>query len=82
MLLPSTDEAAEFLNIGKTRLYALTREGKIPANRVGKKWSYEREALTEWLRGSRALTDLFMNAPAAIGTTRTCATRSVTPTGG
>lgn len=62
----STDEAADFLNMGKTRLYALTREGKIPANRVGKKWTYEKEALTEWLRGSRALADLFMSTPAAI----------------
>jgi excisionase family DNA binding protein len=61
----STDEAAAFLKMGKTRLYALTREGKIPANRVGKKWTYEREALTEWLRGSHSLTDLFMSAPAA-----------------
>jgi excisionase family DNA binding protein len=62
----STDEAAKYLKIGKTRLYALTREGKIPANRVGKKWVYEREALTAWLRGSHAITDLFMSTPAAI----------------
>jgi len=62
----STDEAAQYLGMGKTKLYALTREGKIPANRVGKKWVYEREALAQWLRGSRSFADYFMDTPAEI----------------
>lgn len=62
----STDEAAEFLGIGKTRLYALTREGKVPANRLGKKWTYEREALTQWLRSGRAVESFFIDTPASI----------------
>lgn len=62
----STDEAAEFLGIGKTRLYALTREGKVPANRLGKKWTYEREALTQWLRSGRAVESFFIDTPATI----------------
>lgn len=62
----STDEAAEFLGMGKTKLYSMTRDGKIPANRVGKKWTYEREALTEWLRGNRNLETFFADTPAHI----------------
>lgn len=62
----STDEAAEFLGIGKTKLYTWTREGKIPANRLGKKWTYDRDALTEWLRGSRAVESYFVDTPANI----------------
>lgn len=62
----STDEAAEFLGIGKTRLYALTREGKVPANRLGKKWTYEREALTQWLRSGRAVESFFIDTPASV----------------
>lgn len=62
----TTDEAAEYLGMGKTKLYALTREGKIPANRVGKKWTYERQVLTDWLRGSRPLVDFFTDTRAEI----------------
>src|SRR5690606_38626343 len=62
----STDEAADFLGIGKTKLYALTREGKIPARRLGKKWTYERELLAEWLRADRSIEGFFMKAPAKI----------------
>jgi excisionase family DNA binding protein len=62
----STDEAAEYLGLGKTNLYRLTREGKIPANRVGKKWLYEKEKLTEWLRGSRQLENYFIETAANI----------------
>jgi DNA repair protein RadD len=62
----TTDEAAQFLGMGLTKLYALTREGKLPANRVGKKWTYEREALAEWLRGSKSMENYFIDTPAEI----------------
>lgn len=62
----TSDEAAVFLRIGKTKLYALTREGRIPASRSGKKWSYEREALAEWMRRGRTLEDFFIETPSAI----------------
>ncbi len=64
----TTDEAAEYLGIGKTTLYALTKEGKIPANRLGKKWTYEREALIDWLRASRPIAGFFLETPAEIET--------------
>lgn len=62
----STDEAATYLGMGKTKLYALTRDGKLPAKRVGKKWTYERESLDEWLRGSRSIENFFIETSAAI----------------
>jgi len=62
----TTDEAATYLGIGKTNLYQLTREGKVPANRVGKKWVYEKDKLAEWLRGSRRLEDFFIDTSANI----------------
>jgi DNA repair protein RadD len=62
----STEEAAEFLGIGKTKLYALTKEGRIPANRLGKKWTYERDALAQWLRGNRSLESYFIDTPATV----------------
>jgi excisionase family DNA binding protein len=62
----STDEAAEFLGIGKTKLYALTKDGRIPASRIGKKWTYERAALAEWLRSSGSIESFFLDTSAAI----------------
>ena len=40
-----TNQAAEYLGMGKTKLYELTREGRIPVTRLGKKWMYDREEL-------------------------------------
>jgi excisionase family DNA binding protein len=63
-----TDEAAEYLGLGKTKLYELTRDGRIPAKKVGKKWMYEREELAAWMRSSRRLEDYFKDTAANIET--------------
>lgn len=62
----STDEAAEYLGIGKTKLYELTRSGSLPAKRLGKKWTYDQEALAQWLRGGRTLETFFVDVAAEI----------------
>ena len=61
-----TDQAAEYLGIGRTKLYELTREGRIPARRLGKKWMYDREELADWMRVSRRLEAFFQDTPANI----------------
>ena len=61
-----TDEAAEYLGMGKTKLYELTREARIPAKRVGKKWMYDREELAAWMQASQRLEDFFQDTPANI----------------
>ena len=63
-----TDEATEYLGIGKTKLYELTREGRIPANRVGKKWMYDRAELSRWIHDSQRFEDFFQDTPANIET--------------
>jgi excisionase family DNA binding protein len=59
----NVDEAAAFLRMGRTRLYALTREGRIPASRTGKKWAYEKDTLAAWLKGGRNMKDFFIDTP-------------------
>lgn len=54
-----TDQAAEHIGVGRTKLYELTRAGRIPARRVGKKWMYDRDELTRWMQASRRLEDFF-----------------------
>ena len=56
-----TDEAAKYLGIGKTKLYALSQRGKIPVSKVGKKWTYEKERLDEWLRANQTPEAFFLN---------------------
>ena len=63
-----TYEAANYVGIGKTKLYALTREGRIPTKRVGKKWMYDRTELNEWMHASQRLEDFFQDTPATIET--------------
>ena len=61
-----TDDAAAYLVMGKTKLYELTRGGRIPAKRVGKKWMYDRWELAEWMQASPRLADFFQDTPANI----------------
>ena len=63
-----TDEAADYLGMGKTKLYELSREGRIPTKRVGKKWMYDRAELAEWMHASQRLEDFFQDTPANIET--------------
>lgn len=63
-----TDEAAEYLGMGKTKLYDLSRDGRIPAKRVGKVWKYTRKELSEWMQSSKSLEDFFQDTPFNIET--------------
>ncbi len=57
----SIEEASSYLGMGKTVLYTLTREGKIPASKIGKKWSFEKEQLNNWLRANQPIQTFFTN---------------------
>lgn len=55
----SIEEAAKYLGMGKTVLYTLTRQGKIPANKVGKKWTFEKNQLDKWVRSNQPIESFF-----------------------
>src|SRR5262245_11864463 len=55
----SMEEAAKYVGLGKTVLYALAREGKIPANKIGKKWVFEKTQLDSWIRASQPIENFF-----------------------
>src|SRR3984885_12068895 len=55
----SLEEAASYIGSGKTVLYALARAGRIPANRGGKKWTFEREQLDLWVRSNKPIETFF-----------------------
>jgi len=62
----TTEQAADYLGMGKTKLYALAQTAKIPVSKVGKKWLYEEVALAEWLRASKKFTAYFVDTAANI----------------
>lgn len=55
----SIEETAAYIGVGKTVLYAMARDGSIPARKVGKKWTFERAGLDAWMRGHRPMQSFF-----------------------
>ncbi len=45
----NTDEAMEFLLVGKNTLYQLLQSGKIKAFRVGKKWRIPKKSILNYI---------------------------------
>jgi excisionase family DNA binding protein len=53
-------EVATYLRKSPSTVYRLTREGRLPAKKVGGTWRFSRKSLDEWLR------DSFPNQPAIV----------------
>ncbi len=60
------EETARYLQLGKTALYELAREGTIPANKIGSKWLFSKKDLDAWVRSNVPLEDFFIRTPAHI----------------
>lgn len=60
------EEAAEYLGLGKTVLYAMAREGRIPASKIAHKWAFEKASLDAWMRASQPVESFFLKADAII----------------
>lgn len=56
----SLEDAAAFLGMGKTAIYAAAREGRIPAQKLGKKWVFEKARLEAWVRGNQPINSFFL----------------------
>ena len=40
---------AEYLGMGKSKIYALIRNKKIPASRIGRQYRFSRSIIDQWL---------------------------------
>jgi excisionase family DNA binding protein len=47
------EELAIYLKISKSSLYKIVREGKIPAQKVGRHWRFRKGAIDLWLEEPR-----------------------------
>jgi len=48
--LLTIDELAEYLKMGRTKLYRMAQEGNIPASKVGNQWRFDREEIDQWMK--------------------------------
>lgn len=53
------EEAANYIGIGKTVLYAMAKEKSIPANKVGQKWLFNTNNLDAWIQAKKPIEDFF-----------------------
>ena len=42
-------EVAQYLGLHVMTVYKLTREGRVPADKIGGQWRFKRDVLDEWL---------------------------------
>jgi excisionase family DNA binding protein len=47
------DELAEYLKMGRTKLYRMAQDGEIPASKVGNQWRFDREEIDQWMKSQR-----------------------------
>ncbi len=43
-------ELSEYLGIGKSKIYNLIRNRKIPASRIGRQYRFSKEVVDAWLK--------------------------------
>ena len=44
------EELAEYLKISRSTLYKLLQDGKLPGQKVGKRWRFHQDAIDEWIK--------------------------------
>lgn len=45
----SIGELAEYLKISRSTLYKLVQEGRLPGQKLGKRWRFHKKAIDDWL---------------------------------
>ena len=50
----TVDEISDYLKIPRSTIYKLVREGKIPAQKIGRHWRFRKEAIDRWLENKKS----------------------------
>lgn len=43
------EEARKYLKVGKSRLYSLAQQNKIPVSKIGRTWRFKKTKIDAWL---------------------------------
>lgn len=49
------EELAAYLKMSRTKLYAMTQKGEIPASKIGNQWRFDRDEIDEWMKSLREM---------------------------
>lgn len=45
----TVEELAAYLKMSRTKLYAMTQKGEIPASKIGNRWRFDRDRINDWM---------------------------------
>ena len=62
----NAEEAANYLGISLSNLYSMAQQGRIPGNRIGKMWRFNKNDLDSWIRVNKPLNEFFTAVDANI----------------
>ena len=49
----TVEQAAEYLQMGKSTVYKLVRKARIPAHKAVREWRFDSAELDEWLKAGK-----------------------------
>ncbi len=47
------EELADYLKLGRTKLYQMAQDGSIPASKLGNQWRFDRDEIDTWMKRQR-----------------------------
>ena len=62
----NADEAADYLGISSSNLYSMAQQGRIPGNKLGKMWRFNKKELDSWVRANTPINEFFMSTESSI----------------
>ncbi len=49
----TVEDAAQYLKLGRSTVYRLAQEGKLPAHKFGRQWRFDAAELDEWMKSGK-----------------------------
>lgn len=62
----NAEKAAKYLGISMSNLYSIAQQGRIPGNRIGKVWRFNKNDLDSWVRANKPLDEFFVSVESDI----------------
>ena len=50
----TVQDVAEYLKLGKTKIYQYVQHGRIPGYKVGGQWRFHRSEIDDWIRSGKS----------------------------
>ncbi len=60
------DETTKYLVLSASTLYMLAQQGRIPGNKIGKSWRFNKDDLDTWIKANKPIEEFFRSVEAAI----------------